>query len=146
NRSRSPCADAIQQESSSCPVLSASRCAQIGAFAPHTSASPSWRRQSPSAKTAGGQSETPMTETRAAFDRATLAFLFVLVAVTAARIVALFYIPLGLYFDEAQYWAWSRSFEWGYFTKPPLIAWVIGATTFLAGTDAEWAVRLGAPI
>ncbi len=87
-----------------------------------------------------------MTETRAAFDRATLAFLFVLFAVTAARIVALFYIPLGLYFDEAQYWAWSRSFEWGYFTKPPLIAWVIGATTFLAGTDAEWAVRLGAPI
>lgn len=87
-----------------------------------------------------------MTATRAAFDRATLAFLFVLVAVTAARIVALFYVPLGLYFDEAQYWMWSRSFEWGYFTKPPLIAWVIGATTFLAGTDAEWAVRLGAPI
>lgn len=87
-----------------------------------------------------------MTATRAAFDRATLAFLFVLIAVTAARIVALFYVPLGLYFDEAQYWMWSRSFEWGYFTKPPLIAWTIGATTFLAGTDAEWAVRLGAPI
>ncbi len=87
-----------------------------------------------------------MTANRAAFDRATLAFLFVLIAITAARIVALFYIPLGLYFDEAQYWMWSRSFEWGYFTKPPLIAWVIGATTFLAGTDAEWAVRLGAPI
>ncbi len=87
-----------------------------------------------------------MTATRAAFDRATLAFLFVLIAITAARIVALFYIPLGLYFDEAQYWMWSRTFDWGYFTKPPLIAWVIGTTTFLAGTDAEWAVRLGAPI
>lgn len=87
-----------------------------------------------------------MTVNRVAFDRATLAFLFVLIAVTTARIVALFYIPLGLYFDEAQYWMWSRTFEWGYFTKPPLIAWVIGATTFLAGTDAEWAVRLSAPI
>lgn len=87
-----------------------------------------------------------MTATRAAFDRATLAFLFVLFAVTAARIFALFHVPLGLYFDEAQYWMWSRSFDWGYFTKPPLIAWVIGSTTFLAGTDAEWAVRLGAPI
>ncbi len=87
-----------------------------------------------------------MTAIRAAFDRATLAFLFVLIAITAARIVALFYIPLGLYFDEAQYWMWSRTFEWGYFTKPPLIAWVIGLTTFLSGTDAEWAVRLGAPI
>jgi 4-amino-4-deoxy-L-arabinose transferase-like glycosyltransferase len=87
-----------------------------------------------------------MTATRAAFDRATLAFLFVLIAVTAARVYALFHVPLGLYFDEAQYWAWSRSFEWGYFTKPPLVAWVIGLTTWAAGTDAEWAVRLGAPI
>ena len=41
---------------------------------------------------------------------------------------------------------WSRTFDWGYFTKPPLIAWVIGATTSLMGTDAEWAIRLGAPI
>lgn len=87
-----------------------------------------------------------MTANRAAFDRATLAFLFVLIAITAARIVALFHVPLGLYFDEAQYWMWSRTFEWGYFTKPPLIAWVIGSTTFLSGSDAEWAVRLGAPI
>lgn len=87
-----------------------------------------------------------MTATRAAFDRATLAFLFVLIAVTAARIYALFHDPIGLYFDEAQYWMWSRSFEWGYFTKPPLIAWVIGLTTVLAGSDAEWAIRLGAPI
>jgi 4-amino-4-deoxy-L-arabinose transferase-like glycosyltransferase len=96
--------------------------------------------------TPGGQSETQMTATRAAFDRATLAFLFVLIAVTAARIYALFHDPIGLYFDEAQYWMWSRSFEWGYFTKPPLIAWVIGLTTTLAGTDAEWAIRLGAPL
>jgi 4-amino-4-deoxy-L-arabinose transferase-like glycosyltransferase len=87
-----------------------------------------------------------MTANRAAFDRATLAFLAVLIAITAARIAALFDNPIGLYFDEAQYWMWSRSFEWGYFTKPPLIAWVIGATTALAGTDAEWAIRLGAPI
>src|SRR5690606_12350050 len=87
-----------------------------------------------------------MQQSRAAFDRATLAFLVVLFVVTAARIGALFYNPLGLYFDEAQYWNWSRSFDWGYFTKPPLIAWVIGATTALAGTDAEWAIRLGAPL
>jgi 4-amino-4-deoxy-L-arabinose transferase-like glycosyltransferase len=87
-----------------------------------------------------------MTANRAAFDRATLAFLAVLIAVTAARIAALFDNPIGLYFDEAQYWMWSRSFEWGYFTKPPLIAWVIAATTALTGTDAEWAIRLGAPI
>ena len=87
-----------------------------------------------------------MTTIRAAFDRATLAFLAVLIALTAVRIWALLESPLGLYFDEAQYWMWSRSFDWGYFSKPPMVAWVIGATTALMGTDAEWAVRLGAPL
>ena len=86
-----------------------------------------------------------MPTSRAAFDRATLAFWVVLIAITTARFAALFYNPLGLDTDEAQYWLWSRSFDWGYFTKPPLVAWVIGATTTLFG-DAEWAIRLGAPI
>lgn len=86
-----------------------------------------------------------MPSTRAAFDRATLAFVIVLLALTGARVAALFNSPLTLYFDEAQYWMWSRSLEWGYFTKPPMIAWVIGATTAVFG-DAEWAVRLGAPL
>lgn len=87
-----------------------------------------------------------MPAARAAFDRATLAFTVMLIAVTWLRIVALFHNPIGLYFDEAQYWMWSRSFDFGYFTKPPLIAWVIAATTTLTGSDAEWAIRLGAPI
>ncbi|MBL8537092.1 MAG: glycosyltransferase family 39 protein [Hyphomonadaceae bacterium] len=86
-----------------------------------------------------------MPSTRAAFDRATLAFAIVLVAVTWLRIAILRVNGFELYFDEAQYWAWSRSFDWGYFSKPPLVAWVIAATTALFG-DAEWAVRLGAPI
>jgi 4-amino-4-deoxy-L-arabinose transferase-like glycosyltransferase len=87
-----------------------------------------------------------MPSARAAFDRATLAFLGVLIVLTWLRIEALRVNPIGLYFDEAQYWMWSRTFDWGYFTKPPLIAWVIATTTTLAGTDAEWAIRLGAPI
>lgn len=86
-----------------------------------------------------------MITARAAFDRATLAFAIVLIVMTWLRIEALRLSPLGLYFDEAQYWMWSRSFDWGYFTKPPLVAWVIGATTAVFG-DAEWAVRLGAPL
>ncbi len=47
--------------------------------------------------------------------------------------------------DEAQYWFWSQEFAFGYFSKPPLIAWTIGATTALFG-NAEWAVRLSAPL
>ena len=61
------------------------------------------------------------------------------------RIGALFISPLGLHGDEAQYWAWSKDLDWGYFTKPPLIAWTIWVTTSLFG-DAEWAVRLSSPI
>jgi len=52
---------------------------------------------------------------------------------------------LGLHGDEAQYWAWSKDLDWGYFTKPPLIAAVIWTTTSLFG-DAEWAVRLSSPL
>ncbi len=85
-----------------------------------------------------------MTNARG-IDRSTLAFLAVLAALTALRIYMLRLDLIDLYFDEAQYWAWSRSFDFGYFTKPPLVAWVIAATTGLFG-DAEWAVRLAAPL
>jgi len=60
------------------------------------------------------------------------------------RLIILFLAPWGLHGDEAQYWAWSKEPAFGYFSKPPMIAWVIGTTTGLFG-DAEWAVRLSAP-
>lgn len=82
---------------------------------------------------------------RAAFDRASLAFIVIALALTAARLYALWLTPIDLQFDEAQYWTWSQTFDWGYFTKPPMIAWAIAATTALFG-DAEWAIRLAAPI
>ena len=55
---------------------------------------------------------------------------------TVARLVTLFVTPIGLYPDEAQYWLWSRVLDWGYFSKPPMIAWLIRATTALGG-DGE---------
>ena len=66
-------------------------------------------------------------------------------AVTAARLAALFLTPLELYPDEAQYWAWSRHLAWGYFSKPPMIAWLIAATTAIGGNGEAW-VRLSAPL
>ncbi|MBC7667769.1 MAG: 4-amino-4-deoxy-L-arabinose transferase, partial [Gemmatimonadaceae bacterium] len=42
---------------------------------------------------------------------------------TILRVVALFTTPLELYPDEAQYWLWSRHLDFGYFSKPPMIAW-----------------------
>ncbi|WP_293901459.1 glycosyltransferase family 39 protein [Phenylobacterium sp.] len=64
-------------------------------------------------------------------------------ALALARLVALFHSPLELYPDEAQYWLWSRTLDFGYYSKPPVIAWSIWATTALGG-DAEPWVRLSA--
>jgi len=72
-------------------------------------------------------------------------FALVALAILATRILGLMTSPLGLHPDEAQYWAWSRTLDWGYFSKPPLVAWVIGAFTAVFGND-PWAVRLAAPI
>jgi 4-amino-4-deoxy-L-arabinose transferase-like glycosyltransferase len=63
----------------------------------------------------------------------------------ALRVALLFILPWGLHGDEAQYWAWSQDPAFGYFSKPPMIAWVIGFTTGIFG-NAEWAVRLAAPV
>ena len=62
----------------------------------------------------------------------------------ALRVCALFVDPNSLYADETQYWLWSQTLDWGYFSKPPLIAWIIALATSLFG-DADWAVRLSAP-
>lgn len=64
--------------------------------------------------------------------------------ITAIRIVVLLVTPLELYPDEAQYWWWAQNLGWGYFSKPPLIAWIIWLTTRLS--DAEWAIRLASPV
>ncbi|KPP81603.1 MAG: hypothetical protein HLUCCA04_07335 [Oceanicaulis sp. HLUCCA04] len=63
----------------------------------------------------------------------------------AVRITGLVLYPSALHADETQYWIWSRNVDWGYFSKPPLIAWIIAASTSVFG-NADWAVRLPAPI
>lgn len=75
-----------------------------------------------------------------------LPFLLGAVAVlTALRIAALWISPLELVFDEAQYWSWSRDLTFGYFTKPPLIAWAIAGTTAVCG-DSAACVRSLSPL
>ena len=41
------------------------------------------------------------------------------------------HLPLSV--DEAYYFAWSLTPDWGYWTKPPLIAWAIGSAHQLCG-------------
>ncbi|MDP8916886.1 MAG: glycosyltransferase family 39 protein, partial [Pseudomonadota bacterium] len=74
--------------------------------------------------------------------RLTLAFV---AAVTALRLFALFATPLELYPDEAQYWLWSRELAWGYFSKPPMVAWLIAISTGLGGDGEAW-IRLPAAL
>ncbi len=71
--------------------------------------------------------------------------LTIVAIVTLARIVVLVVSPLELYPDEAQYWWWAQTPDLGYFSKPPLIAWIIRFSTFLFG-DSEWAIRLPIPL
>jgi len=61
------------------------------------------------------------------------------------RLAALYANATDLFFDEAQYWAWSVDPALGYFSKPPLIAWIIGAATTACGAG-EACVRLPSPL
>ena len=71
--------------------------------------------------------------------------LIVAAAVTAVRLAAVFATPLELYPDEAQYWLWAQAPDWGYASKPPMIAWLIALSTSIGGDGEAW-VRLFAPL
>ena len=78
-------------------------------------------------------------------ERALRRTLLALLAITVARLIWLRVGGLDLYPDEAQYWLWSLTPDWGYFSKPPLIAWVIRATTLALGDD-EAGIRVASPL
>ncbi|WP_439814766.1 ArnT family glycosyltransferase [Zavarzinia sp. CC-PAN008] len=82
-----------------------------------------------------------MAPSHSGVPRGIVPLLLVLAALAGLRLAALAASPLGLQVDEAQYWLWSQSFQFGYFSKPPLIAWAIGLSTAACG-DAPWCVRL----
>jgi 4-amino-4-deoxy-L-arabinose transferase-like glycosyltransferase len=71
--------------------------------------------------------------------------LWAVFALTLARLAWLAVGHADLYPDEAQYWLWSLHPAFGYYSKPPLVAWLIAATTAVFGED-EFAIRLAAPL
>lgn len=74
----------------------------------------------------------------------TVLFLLMFLFLKAAAIIWLIiqgYIGLGP--DEAQYWTWSQKLNWGYYSKPPGIAWQIWLGSRLFG-NSELGVRIGA--
>lgn len=71
--------------------------------------------------------------------------LAVLMGVFLLRAVYLTVSGLDLLGDESYYWDWSRRLDWCYYSKPPMVAWLIAVFTALGG-DNEIAVRLPAVV
>jgi 4-amino-4-deoxy-L-arabinose transferase-like glycosyltransferase len=71
--------------------------------------------------------------------------LIVVLMLTGLRLVYLGFDLYDVAGDEAQYWTWSQAPAWGYYSKPPMVAWVIWLTTTLLGDDG-FAIRMGSPI
>ena len=66
-------------------------------------------------------------------------------ALLALRLAAVYAANTDLVLDEAQYWTWSRDLAFGYFSKPPMIAWVVRGASALCG-DGEACIRSASPV
>lgn len=69
----------------------------------------------------------------------------VLASLTLVRIYYILNGPLDLSPDEAHYWEWARRLDLSYYSKGPVIAYLIAAGTWLFG-DTVWGVRFFAPL
>ncbi len=72
------------------------------------------------------------------------AFYTILLAFLIIRLSYIKYGPLDLAPDEAHYWEWSRRLDFSYYSKGPIIAYLIALTTKLGG-DNVFSVRLLSP-
>jgi len=64
---------------------------------------------------------------------------------TIVRIAGLMTSNVDLFTDESQYWSWSHELSWGYFSKPPLVAWIIRLAESVCGSS-EACIRAPSPI
>ena len=67
----------------------------------------------------------------------------ILAVLTGLRLAFLAWGGLDLSPDEAHYWEWSRRLDLSYYSKGPLIAYLIAGLTTVFGTSA-FGIRLGA--
>lgn len=73
------------------------------------------------------------------------ALILVLITISFFRLTLIATGPFDLVPDEAHYWEWSRRLDWSYYSKGPMIAWLIRAGTFILG-DTPLGVRIFAVI
>ena len=72
--------------------------------------------------------------------------LILLALLLGLRIIALHFNQTDLFFDEAQYWLWGKELDFGYFSKPPVLGWIIGTVTGTFGSDSPFFIRLASPV
>lgn len=69
-----------------------------------------------------------------------------LLALLVLRILYLQFSEIGVFYDEAYYRFWSVTPDWGYYSKPPMVAWSIALSNQLFGFMPEWTTKIGAPL
>ncbi|MGB1469472.1 MAG: ArnT family glycosyltransferase, partial [Candidatus Puniceispirillaceae bacterium] len=72
-----------------------------------------------------------------------------LLASLAVRLYAVIISPLEPSVDEAQYWLWGQTPQLGYYSKPPLIAWILAGTSSVLDHQnfgQLLALRISAPL
>jgi 4-amino-4-deoxy-L-arabinose transferase-like glycosyltransferase len=74
-----------------------------------------------------------------------LKLLLALFLITIIRIYFLYNSNFDLSPDEAQYYSWSQDLQFGYYSKPPMIAWFIALSTKIFGSS-EAGIRIFSPI
>ncbi|KAA1174528.1 glycosyl transferase, partial [Rhizobium tropici] len=70
----------------------------------------------------------------------------IIFGVTLWRVLMLLVNRTDLFVDEAQYWFWGQNLDFGYYSKPPMIAWVIRFFNAISGSDSTFWIRVSAPI
>lgn len=65
--------------------------------------------------------------------------------VTLWRVALLPFDRADLFTDDAQYWLWGQELAWGYYSKPPLIGWILRASTAIGGEGMFW-IRAPLPL
>ena len=71
-------------------------------------------------------------------------WLILISALFIYRILSLVIVDIPVFYDEAYYYSWSKDLAFGYFSKPPIVAWLIWLTSWLS--TESWALRLASPI
>lgn len=61
------------------------------------------------------------------------------------RLFVLMHSDVDMFADETYYWGWAQHFDFGYYSKPPMVAWMIMITTSLCG-DGQVCIKLGSII